>query len=134
MWLWASSRRWVTFWPSATALCQTLGAAHLAQDARYASNTDRLRHSDALRQDLTGLLSAQDAATLAESLLRAGVPAAAVQNVEDVLNHTHTKHRGMILEQGDYRGIGSPIKLSRTPASLRFLPPELGEHNQDVMT
>lgn len=117
-----------------TALCQTLGAAHLVQDARYASNADRLRHRDALREDLTGLLSAQDAATLADRLLRAGVPAAAVQNVEDVLNHPHTKHRGMVLKQGDYRGIGSPIKLSRTPASLRFLPPELGEHNQEVMT
>ena len=32
----------------------------------------------------------------------------------------------MLLEQGDYRGVGSPIKLSRTPARLRRLPPALG--------
>ena len=42
------------------------------------------------------------------------------------LAHPHTRHRGMLLEQGDYRGVGSPIKLSRTPARLRRLPPALG--------
>jgi len=36
------------------------------------------------------------------------------------------------LEQGAYRGVGSPIKLSRTPASLRRLPPDLGEHNEEI--
>lgn len=114
------------------ALCQTLGAPELAHDARYASNADRLNHRDALRDDLGVLLAAHDAAPLADRLLRAGVPAAAVQNVADVLSHPHTKHRGMVLEHNDYRGIASPIKLSRTPARLRSLPPELGEHNQEL--
>ncbi|NMK50262.1 CoA transferase, partial [Achromobacter sp. Bel] len=55
----------------------------------------------------------------------AGVPAAAVQTVDQALAHPHTRHRGMLLEQGDYQGVGSPIKLSRTPATLRKLPPAL---------
>ena len=54
------------------------------------------------------------------------MPAAAVQTVDQALAHPHTRHRGMLLEQGDYRGVGSPIKLSRTPARLRRLPPALG--------
>ncbi|CAM4218699.1 Carnitine dehydratase [Bordetella tumbae] len=114
------------------ALARALNAEALLADARFTNNADRLQHRDALRAVLTEKLVSHDAATLAEQLLRQGVPAAAVQNVEDVLHHPHTRHRRMVLEQGDYRGVGSPIKLSRTPASLRRLPPELGEHNEEI--
>lgn len=106
-------------------MAQVLEAPGLAADARYATNADRLQNRQALRDELSRLLASQNAATLADRLLRAGVPAAAVQTVDQALAHPHTKHRGMVLEQGEYKGVGSPIKLSRTPASLRKLPPEL---------
>ncbi|MFY0475285.1 CaiB/BaiF CoA transferase family protein [Achromobacter marplatensis] len=106
-------------------LAQVLNAPGLTADPRYATNADRLRHRQALRDELSALLAEQDAAALADRLLRAGVPAAAVQTVDQALAHPHTRHRGMVLEQGDYRGVGSPIKLSRTPATLRKLPPAL---------
>nr|WP_315845061.1 CoA transferase [uncultured Achromobacter sp.] len=106
-------------------LAQVLEAPGLATDPRYAANADRLQHRQALRDELSALLAGQDAATLADRLLRAGVPAAAVQTVDQALAHPHTRHRGMVLEQGDYQGVGSPIKLSRTPATLRKLPPAL---------
>lgn len=114
------------------ALARALNAKALLTDARFTNNADRLQHRDALRAALAEKLASHDAATLAEQLLRQGVPAAAVQNVEDVLHHPHTRHRHMVLEQGEYRGVGSPIKLSRTPATLRRLPPELGEHNEEI--
>lgn len=106
-------------------LAQTLDAPALAEDPRYATNADRLRNRQALRDDLTALLARHEAAALSDQLLRAGVPAAAVQTVDQALAHPHTRHRGMVLEQGDYKGVGSPIKLSRTPATLRKLPPDL---------
>ncbi|MEN5161019.1 CaiB/BaiF CoA transferase family protein [Achromobacter spanius] len=106
-------------------LAQTLDAPALSEDPRYATNADRLRNRPALREDLTRLLDRHEAAALADRLLRAGVPAAAVQTVDQALAHPHTRHRGMVLEQGDYKGVGSPIKLSRTPATLRKLPPDL---------
>ncbi len=108
-----------------TLLAQVLDTPGLAEDARYATNADRLRNRQALRDDLSALLTGHDAAVLADHLLRCGVPAAAVQTVDQALAHPHTRHRGMVLEQGDYRGVGSPIKLSRTPATLRKLPPAL---------
>ncbi len=106
-------------------LAQTLEAPALAEDPRYAANADRLQNRQALRADLSALLAGFDAAELADRLLRNGVPAAAVLTVDQALAHPHTRHRGMVLEQGDYRGVGSPIKLSRTPATLRRLPPDL---------
>ncbi|AIT25279.1 formyl-CoA transferase domain protein [Bordetella holmesii 44057] len=72
------------------------------------------------------------ATELAERLLKHGVPAAAVQDVAEVLDHPHTHHRGMVLENEAYRGLASPIKLSRTPASLRRAPPAKGEANAEL--
>ncbi|KDB65635.1 CoA-transferase family III protein [Bordetella bronchiseptica B18-5 (C3)] len=109
------------------ALADALGAPQLAQDARFASNAERLAHRDALCAALTELLRPHEAASLAERLLRLGVPAAAVLDVAQALDHPHARHRGMLLEAGDYRGIASPIKLSRTPARLRSVPPALQE-------
>lgn len=106
-------------------LARTLDAPALSEDPRYATNADRLRNRQALRDDLTALLARHEAAALSDQLLRAGVPAAAVQTVDQALAHPHTLHRGMVLEQGAYKGVGSPIKLSRTPATLRKLPPDL---------
>lgn len=110
-------------------LAQVLGAPTLATDTRYAHNADRLQNRQALRDELSALLADQNAAELADRLLRAGVPAAAVQTVDQALAHPHTKHRGMVLQHGDYQGVGSPIKLSRTPATLRKLPPALAPTN-----
>ncbi|MDF5830433.1 CoA transferase [Pseudomonas aeruginosa] len=50
----------------------------------------------------------------------------AIATVERVVEHPHTRHRGMVVELEGYRGIASPVKLSRTPASYRAAPPVLG--------
>ena len=53
-----------------------------------------------------------------------GVPCAPVLNVQQALEHPHTAHREMVVKIGDdYTGLGSPIKLSRTPATYRRRPP-----------
>jgi len=113
-------------------LADVLGAPGLAADQRFRSNADRLQHREALRAQLTELLRGHAAAELAQTLLERGVPAAPVLDVAELIDHPHTKHRGMVLEQGAYRALASPIKLSRTPASLRRLPPAYGQHNDEV--
>ncbi|GAA5232750.1 CoA transferase [Verticiella sediminum] len=106
-------------------LAQVLEAPALADDPRYASNADRLAHRDALHASLAELLGRHQAGDIAQRLLRAGVPAAPVFTVDAALAQPHTVHRGMVLEGENYRAVASPIKLSRTPASLRRLPPAL---------
>lgn len=100
-----------------------LGAPALADDPRFASNADRLANRPTLHAELKALLSGHKAAELATHLLGCGVPAAPVLNVEEILTHPHTAARGMVLDKDGYRGLASPVKLSRTPAKLRKLPP-----------
>lgn len=110
-------------------LCSILGADWIAGDERFLDNANRLRNRVHLREALGGLLMRHEAGPLADTLLKSGVPAAPVLNVEQLLQHPHTRHRGMVVKQGDYQAIASPIKLSRTPASVRRLPPALGQDN-----
>lgn len=43
------------------------------------------------------------------------MPCAPIHDVPTALADPHTKHRGMVVEIGEYRGVASLIKLSRTP-------------------
>ena len=113
--------------------CAEIGRADLADDARFRDNRDRVVNRQALRQEIEGALAAIDGEALTTRLLDRGVPCGVVQDLPDVLTHAHTRHRGMVMEEGDYQGLGAPVKLSRTPASLRRLPPRFGEANRAVL-
>jgi crotonobetainyl-CoA:carnitine CoA-transferase CaiB-like acyl-CoA transferase len=114
-------------------LCKIIGRPELAQDARYASNRDRNINRDALKADLEAAMTSFDCGSLAERLVKAGVPCGAVRNIDEVMADPHTHHRGMVVDIGAYRGTGSPIKLSRTPATYRMAPPRFGEHTAAIL-
>lgn len=64
--------------------------------------------------------------------MKSGVPASSVLDVSESLSHPHAQHREMIIREGGYQGIASPIKLSRTPARFRSAPPAFAQHQQEL--
>jgi formyl-CoA transferase len=114
-------------------LCSLLGAAAVADDERFATNQLRNSNRDELKVALEHLLAHHDGTSLAIRLNAAGVPAGPVQNLAQLVEHPHTHHREMIVDMSHYRGTGSPIKLSRTPATYRLPPPAFGEHNDEIL-
>jgi formyl-CoA transferase len=113
--------------------CAEIGRPEIAQDARFRDNADRVANGGALREVIEAALAEVDGEALTTRLLDRGVPCGVVQEVPDVLTHPHTHHRGMIYEDGDYTGIGSAAKLSRTPPALRRVPPQFGSSNHEVL-
>ena len=114
-------------------MCEQLGAGDLPQDPRFIDNGARSVHREALKQALEKLLARHDGATLAPQLIQLGVPCGSIATIDTVVAHPHTLHRGLLVEIGDYRGIGSPVKLSRTPATYRSAPPALGQDTRQVL-
>jgi crotonobetainyl-CoA:carnitine CoA-transferase CaiB-like acyl-CoA transferase len=114
-------------------LCDVLDIPQIAKDPRFVSNPLRVENRDALQAELEAVLKRHDGAELAVRLAAAGVPCAPVLGVGAALNHPHTKHRGMIVEMGAYRGVGAPVKLSETPATYRRPPPDFGAHTLEVL-
>jgi len=110
-----------------------LGRPELADDPRFVTNGARNENRDVLRGILGELLAGHDGAELNQKFLEGGVPSGPALNVEEIMEHPHTKHRNMIFEEGDYRGLGAPVKLSRTPASLRTPPQSFGAGNREVL-
>lgn len=114
------------------SLCAVVDAPDLAGDPRFADNPGRTHHRRELRAELERRFASWDGERLVEALVRRGVPSAPVLGVGAALAQPHTAHRAMHVQLGDYRGIGSPIRLSRTPASYRSAPPRLGQHTDEV--
>ncbi|MET0334491.1 MAG: CoA transferase [Rhizobacter sp.] len=105
------------------SFCRCIGLANLAQDERYRLAGARSVNREGLKQQLEAALAGFDGRTLVDQLMAEGVPAAPVLSVNAALEHPHTAHRGMVIKmEGGYRGVGSPVKLSRTPASYRHAP------------
>lgn len=103
--------------------CEHIGVAELADDERFATAGARSVNRAQLKGTLESKLAAWDGKALADELSAAGVPCAPVLSVPDALTHPHTAHREMVVEMpGGYKGLGAPVKLSRTPATYRYAP------------
>ena len=107
-------------------LCEHIGKPQLSEEESFATAGKRSEHRVELKALLELALERFDGVTLADELMAIGVPAAPVLNVEQALEAPHTKHSRMVVELGDYRGLGAPVKLSRTPATYRYVPLDEG--------
>ncbi len=113
--------------------CRHLGREPLAADGRFASNAQRLTNRDALRREIEGALAEQPGGPLCEDLMRIGVPAARVQSVPDALSHAHTAHRGLVVREGAYAGLRSPMRLADSGAGPVRTPPAFAQHSAQVL-
>jgi formyl-CoA transferase len=115
------------------ALCGVIGARHIADDLRFANNAMRIANRSVLKRELEAVLGRYDGETLWMKLLAAGVPAGPIHMVDKAAANPHALHRGMIVEDGWYQGLGTPIKTSRTSAAPVKVPPRFSEHTTEVL-
>jgi crotonobetainyl-CoA:carnitine CoA-transferase CaiB-like acyl-CoA transferase len=114
-------------------LCELIGRPELADDPRFANNGERNVNREALTAELAAAFAGQDGNELANRLIRNGVPAGPVLPVDEAAAAPHTAHREMVTELDWYKGLGTPIKLSRTPGGTRRPPPRFGQDGEAVL-
>jgi crotonobetainyl-CoA:carnitine CoA-transferase CaiB-like acyl-CoA transferase len=115
-----------------------LGAPHLASDARFTTNSDRVRHYGVLRTELRHLFASRNRDDVVRALTEAGVPCGAVRSVTETLADPQLQARGMIVPiehavAGAIYVLGNPLKLSGTPTEIRTAPPALGQHSDAIL-
>jgi crotonobetainyl-CoA:carnitine CoA-transferase CaiB-like acyl-CoA transferase len=109
------------------ALVSFLGAPELADAPQFRRNADRLVHRHELNAALARLIAALDPdVDLARTLIAEGVPATLVRPLPQVLDAEDVAARGMVTELDGLRMLGVPVRLSRTPGSIRTPPRPLG--------
>jgi crotonobetainyl-CoA:carnitine CoA-transferase CaiB-like acyl-CoA transferase len=120
--------------------CAFAGMAELAEDSRFATNTDRVRNRVALYQVLPGLTAKKTAREWLDGLTERGVPCGPINKLDQVFADPQVRHREMQVsvpypgaKGGQVDLIGNPIKYSKTPVSYDRPPPRLGEHTEEVL-
>lgn len=119
-------------------LARLLGDPGLASDPRFATNAARVLHNDTLRGILVRAFATRRREDLLHDLTVAGVPCGAVRGVGDALADPQVAAREMVVPlehvtAGPIRVLGTPLKLSETPASVRTPPPTLGQHTDGIL-
>jgi len=119
--------------PQFRRFAAVVGRPELVDDPRFADNALRSRNRAALRVEIEALLADADAEELCTRLMAAGVPAGPLRTVAQALEHPHTAARQMAVGVDGYRGVGMPLKLSRTPGAIRSAPKPMGTDTRTVL-
>lgn len=115
-----------------TRFCDAIGQPGIATDSRFATNSERVVHRDALIAILSEIFVGGSAEFWGERLAAAGVPAGPVNDVAQAYEFADALGLEPIMELEGVRSTRSPMRLSRTPAVPKSRPPRLGEHNDEL--
>jgi len=121
--------------------CEAAGHAEWAADARFATNTLRVKHRGVLipmMEELTRTRTTADWVTLLEDK---AVPCGPINDIAQAFDDAQVKSRGLAVtlprHAGDgiesITGVASPLRLTATPPVLRHAPPALGQHTREVL-
>lgn len=120
-------------------VCQTLGAASLAADARFATNELRVANRDQLIEELEKVTTTMGRYEIEEKLSAAGIKAAAVQSLMEFDNNPQTKALNAITKNnqpgvGDFTITNTPIMFSKTPVNpMNPAAGHPGEHSIEIL-
>ena len=126
-----SDKLWRKFGPA-------IGCPDLADDPRYSTNPDRNRNRETLIARLQQVFLTRTYEEWEPLLLANDIPVGAINNLAQVVEHPQVKARGTLVtlnhpRLGEVRMVGTPVRLSATPASMRAAAPELGQHTDEVL-
>ena len=114
-----------------------MGREDLIGDERYGDEVARNERPDEVIKIVTDWTSKKTKYEVFHELASAGVWCGAVLSPEEVLTNEHLIARDMVVnvadsDRGDYKMIGCPIKLSRSPVEVERAP-LYSEHTDEIL-
>jgi formyl-CoA transferase len=121
--------------------CEAAGHPEWATDARFATNTLRVKHRLVLIPMMEELTRTRTTAAWVTLLEDKAVPCGPINDIAQAFDDAQVKARGLAVtlprDAGDgiasITGVASPLRLTATPPVLRHAPPALGQHTQEVL-
>ncbi len=119
-------------------VCEGLGDAALAQDARFLTNPLRVANREALRAAITALTSALPTKEIVARLRRAGAPCSEMHDVSQMLANEQVEASGMIagmpIENApDHKVVALPLRLDGKRSEAMRAPPGLGADTAAIL-
>ena len=121
-------------WITALAV---MGKEAMFEDERYMTDELRGERADEVREIIEEWTMQRTKYEAFEALAAAGVWCGAVLTPVEVINNEHLKQREMIVTvtddyRGDYRMIGSPVKMEKSPVTVTQAP-RYSEHTNEIL-
>jgi formyl-CoA transferase len=115
------------------------GRPDLAEDARFATNPERVRNRDLLVPLLAHMVKQRTKQEWIDLLEQAGVPCGPINKLDEVFDNPQVQARGMQVQlphptAGQVNLVRSPMKMSATPPRHDAPPPLLGQHTGEVLS
>ncbi|MBM3358665.1 MAG: CoA transferase [Betaproteobacteria bacterium] len=119
-------------------MMNTIGRPDLANDPALARNDGRVARTGEIEKVIGDWVAANDLERVLDVLERAEVPSGKIFDIADIVRDPHYAARNMIREYRLKDGTAVMLpeivpKLSATPGETRWIGPELGEHNAEVL-
>jgi formyl-CoA transferase len=110
----------------------------LADDPKFATNPERIRHRDELIPLLQKMTLKKTKKEWIDALDHAGVPCGPINNFKEVFENEQVIARDIKLEMphptaGKVPLVRSPMRMSATPVVENRPPPLLGEHTDELL-
>lgn len=119
-------------------LIDALGRKDLQEDKRFNSNTNRMRNLQPLIEILNKEIIKKPSNEWLKIFNKKGLPCGPINTIEEMFEHSQTKHRKMIIEvknskAGLFKSIGMPIKFSKSRSDKSKAAPIFGEHTKKIL-
>lgn len=121
-------------------LCDAMNRPDLGTDPRYATNDLRCKnYLPDMKKSIEEWTKTKTIAEIEVILVDAGIPFGPVLDIAQATEHPQIKARNMIQEvedpiMGKVRLCGIPIKVRGSSDKIEACAPNLGEHNDEVLT
>lgn len=117
--------------------CRAAGS-QLCDDARFATNEERVVNRAALTSVLASIMSTRTTAEWISTLEAADVPCGPINTLDQVYRDPHVVSRGAVQHAMRPDGVeialsGNPVRMSATPPATRRAPPALGQDTDAVL-
>lgn len=120
------------------ALFDIAGRDDLKDDPRFADLQTRTKHSEEVYGALADIIATRTSAEWQKDLDQANVPVQTVMTKEMLLDDEQLNATGFWRmeehpTEGTLRLTDPPIRFSKSPSTIRSLPPHLGEHSAEIL-
>ena len=118
--------------------CPAIGRPDLLTDERFVGNRLRVTNRTALIDIVQTALLTRSYEEWEQIFLKAGIPVGAVNNIGQVVDHPQVAARKSLITMDHPRSgkvlmANVPVRLSKTPGSVRTPAPALGEHTGEIL-
>lgn len=118
--------------------CAAIGEPGLGTDPRFAGNAARVANAEETIALVQSFIARHDCDHWLTAFAAAGIPSAPLNSLQDLLDHPHTKARGIVAEYdhpelGPTRTVLQPVTFDHMPRRMRGPVPMYGQHTDEIL-